>query len=130
MSTKPKRPAPAEGGQERASPFAALAGLRDRVPEAPAAPATCAVQTPRDRTFAGKIVVARTRKGRGGKTVTTIDGIAAPAEQLELIARELRQALGVGTSVEDARIVVQGDQSARVRSLLEARGASRIVIGS
>src|SRR5690606_31406947 len=59
----------------------------------------------------GKIVVRRSRKGRGGKTVTLVQGVDGGVEEL---ARRLRKALGCGTSVDDGEIVVQGDQVARV----------------
>ena len=122
----PKPPKPAA-----ASPFAALAGLRERLPEAPPGADPAPAPLPAiDRTYGGKIVVARTKKGRGGKTVTTVAGIAAQGARLEKIAKELRQALGCGASVEDDVIVVQGEQAPRVRAFLEAKGAKRVVIGS
>lgn len=115
--------------QKPASGFASLAALRDAVPEGPAEVPPPAAEAPRDP-FSGKIVVARTRKGRGGKTVTMISGIRAGAARLDEIARELRQALGCGAVAEGDRIVVQGEQQARVRSFLESHGAGRIVMGT
>lgn len=112
------------------SPFASLAALKDALPPGtPAAPAE--EHAPRGPDpFAAKITVAKTRKGRGGKTVTTITGIAAGEGALEGIARELKHALGCGAAVEDGTIVVQGEHGPRIRSWLEARGAKRVVIGS
>ncbi len=113
-----------------ASPFAALAALKESLPEgmrrAEAAPAAPAV----DRRFVGKIVVAKSRKGRGGKTVTTVRGIDATGEALDSIARELKKALGCGASVENGEVVVQGEQEPRVAAWLEAQGARRVVIGT
>jgi translation initiation factor 1 len=106
----------------------ALAVLKDALPPGPppAAPAPARGPDP----FAGKIVVAKTKKGRGGKTVTAIDGVALRGDALAALARELAKALGCGASVEGDRIVVQGEQQERVRALLEARGARRVVIGA
>lgn len=117
------------------SPFAGLAALREVLPAAPAAaPAPAPAPAPaaavgRDG-LGGKIVVARTRKGRGGKTVTVVSGITARGAALEELARELRQALGCGAVVEEDRILVQGEQEPRVRAFLESRGARRVVIGT
>jgi len=124
MSSK-DNPAKASG-----SPFAALAALKESLPEGTPRSAP-AVTTPAvDRRFAGKLVVAKTRKGRGGKTVTTVRGIDATGEALESIARELKKALGCGASVESGEIVVQGEQEGRVASWLESQGARRVVIGT
>lgn len=111
--------------------FASLAALREALPPGPeiAPEPAKAEETERDP-FGGKIVVARTRKGRGGKTVTMISGIRAGAARLDEIARELRQVLGCGAVAEGDRIVVQGEQQARVRSFLESHGAARIVMGT
>jgi translation initiation factor 1 len=111
------------------SPFAALAALRDSLPEGPRKE-TPKEPEPANTAFADKVVVARSKKGRGGKVVTTITGVRGDARALETMAHDLRKALGCGATVEDAVIVVQGDQAARVRTFLEARGARRVIIGS
>ena len=77
-----------------------------------------------------KLVVAKSKKGRGGKTVTCVRGIAAPDAQLEAIAKQLRQALGCGSSVEGGEVLVQGEQIERVAQWLRERGAKQIVIGT
>lgn len=117
--------------KKSSSPFAKLAALRDALPAGPEAtpreqPAPADPRSP----FAGKIVVAHTRKGRGGKTVTTIEGVRGDARFRDDLARELKRALGCGAAVEGDRIVVQGEQLARVKSFLEARGARRVVLGT
>lgn len=79
---------------------------------------------------AGKIVVRRERKGRGGKTVTLVTGIDRPAAALQSIAKALRKALGCGATVEGTTIVVQGDQTERITEWLTANGATRVVRGA
>ena len=79
---------------------------------------------------ATKIVLRRETKGRGGKTATVVEGIKRPPSALERIARDLRQALGCGASVEGDTIIVQGDMSARIEPWLVARGAKKVVIGN
>ena len=76
------------------------------------------------------MVISRERKGRGGKTVTVVRGVLLQGAMLEDFASEMRRALGTGGSVEDALIVVAGDQVQRAAAWLRARGASRIVIAN
>ncbi|MBX7193829.1 MAG: translation initiation factor [Sandaracinaceae bacterium] len=111
------------------NPFSKLAALKDSLPEGEKVAPTAA-PPPIDRRFANKLVVAKSRKGRGGKTVTAIRGLEAHGEQLEAIARELKKALGCGASVEDGEVLVQGEQEKRVAAWLEAQGAKRVVIGT
>lgn len=111
------------------NPFAKLAALKDALPEGEK-PKEAAKPAVVDRRFANKLVVAKSRKGRGGKTVTAIRGIAGTPDQLEEIARDLKKALGVGASVEDGEVLVQGEQEKRVAAWLEAQGAKRVVIGT
>jgi translation initiation factor 1 len=79
---------------------------------------------------ATKLVVRRERKGRGGKTATVIEGIRVSPSALERIARDLRRALGCGASVEEGRLVVQGDLVARVERWLVEHGAPKVVVGN
>ena len=74
-----------------------------------------------------RAVLQRTRAGRGGKTVTIVRGVEA--EHLDEAARTLKKALGVGATVEDDGVVVQGDQVERLRTWLDKAGVSKIVGG-
>lgn len=113
------------------SPFASLAALKDALPAGTPPPQESAKEAPRGPDpFAAKITVAKTRKGRGGKTVTTIAGLGGGEGVLEGIARELKHALGCGAAVEERTIVVQGEHGPRVKAWLEGRGAKRVVLGS
>ncbi len=115
--------------QKPSSPFAALAALRDALPAGPApSPATTPVAETPAASLGDKLVVSRSKKGRGGKTVTTIAGVTESLR--EALAHDLRKALGCGATVEDGLVVVQGDQTARVRTLLEARGVRKVIVGS
>ncbi|MFU8805298.1 MAG: translation initiation factor [Bradymonadaceae bacterium] len=76
-----------------------------------------------------KIVLRRERKGRGGKTVTLVEGLEGLDERgRDELAKRLRKALGCGTSVEGTKIVVQGDQSERLEGLLRDEGVKKIVV--
>ena len=127
MSRKPK--IPTDGAPPLSSnPFASLQGALGDLPpgERVAEPeARAPAKMPQ-----GKIVLRREKKGRGGKTATVIEGLALAHDALEELAQELRRSLGCGAHVEDATIVVSGAQAERIRELLMARGATRIVIGN
>jgi translation initiation factor 1 len=73
-----------------------------------------------------RVVLAMTRKGQGGKTVTVLSGTGLAAEELEVAARELKRTLGVGARVEDEGIVVQGDQRERLRPWLARQGVREV----
>jgi len=70
----------------------------------------------------GYVRVRRESKGRGGKMVTVLIGVPLAAADLATFAKELRRRFGVGGSVKDHDIELQGDHSDRVVPLLQARG--------
>ena len=72
------------------------------------------------------IRLKRERKGRGGKTVTLIEGLELPANELKLLAKAVRKAMGSGAKVEGEIIVVQGDIGERLMPWLEGEGATRV----
>jgi len=114
------------------SPFAKLAALRDTLPQGPtprAQPEPAPEKPKQAEDLGDKLVVSRSKKGRGGKTVTTIAGVRDAATR-DTLAGELRRALGCGASVDDALVIVQGDQVPRVCALLEARGVRKVVVGT
>lgn len=99
-------------------------------PQTPAATTTAGTTKANAYTRADKLVVRRERKGHGGKTVTRIEGLRGTATELEAIAKELKRALGCGATVDGNDVLVQGDQSDRVVTLLQARGANKVIVGS
>ncbi len=62
------------------------------------------------------------KKGRGGKTVTVVDGLPRNASFLSALAKELKRACGTGGTVASGCIEIQGDQRERLRPLLRSRG--------
>jgi translation initiation factor 1 len=70
-------------------------------------------------------IVAKLRmekKGRGGKTVTVVDGLPNNAAFLKDLCQELKRACGTGGAVADRAIELQGDLRDRVRDCLAAKG--------
>ena len=58
------------------------------------------------------------KKGRNGKIATIIEGFVIPQEEVEDIARKLKQKLGVGGSVRDGEILIQGNHLDKVKDFL------------
>lgn len=78
-----------------------------------------------------KVVIRCERKGRGGKTVTLIEGLEGMSvEEISQWAKKLRKAFGVGSAVEESVIVMQGDQMERLEKWLQDAGVKRVVRGN
>lgn len=74
----------------------------------------------------GVVRVARESKGRGGKTVTLVRGLALDADALAALGKRLRSACGSGGTVKDGVVEVQGDHAERVIAWLSAEGFSNV----
>ncbi len=70
----------------------------------------------------GVVRVQRETKGRGGKAVTLVRGLALSAPELVALAKQLKAACGSGGTVKDGNLEVQGDHVDRVMALLRAQG--------
>jgi translation initiation factor 1 len=70
----------------------------------------------------GVVRVSRQTKGRGGKSVTVIKGLALDATALALLGKQLRTACGSGGTVKDGVIEVQGDHCELVIETLRTHG--------
>lgn len=70
----------------------------------------------------GVVRVARQTKGRGGKCVTLVKGVALDADALAALGKQLRAACGSGGTVKDGAIEVQGDHCELVMQVLERLG--------
>lgn len=62
------------------------------------------------------------RTGRGGKTVTVVDGLPRNAAFLKELCQDLKRAAGSGGAVRDGAVELQGDLRERVRDFLVKRG--------
>jgi translation initiation factor 1 len=70
----------------------------------------------------GNVKVSRESKGRGGKTVTLVKGLALDAIALALLGKQLRGACGSGGTVKDGVIEIQGDHCDLVMEALKKQG--------
>lgn len=62
------------------------------------------------------------KNGRGGKTITVVKGFVGQDEDLKSLAKSLKTKCGVGGSVKDGDVIIQGDLKEKVVSLLLAMG--------
>lgn len=70
----------------------------------------------------GVIRISLDRKGRGGKTVTVVTGLAGSEDDLKLLAAELKRRCGTGGTLKDRIIEIQGDHRDLLMELLQAKG--------
>ncbi len=70
----------------------------------------------------GIVRVMRDRKGRGGKTVTVIDGMMGSEAELTTLAQQLKKLCGSGGTVKDGNIEIQGDHCDKVQARLTGLG--------
>lgn len=69
-----------------------------------------------------KLRVKLETKNRGGKAVTLVDGFIGTADDLEDLAKKLKNFCGTGGSAKDSEIIVQGDQREKVLQWLLKNG--------
>lgn len=70
----------------------------------------------------GVVRVSRQTKGRGGKSVTLIKGLALDTVALASLGKQLRTACGSGGTVKDGVIEIQGDHCELVMNELKKHG--------
>ena len=130
---------PMDGGKALGqNPFAALSGAGlpsgpartdpgDRKPETgKQAPASGGGAT-KNR---GRVDVRRETGGRGGKTVTVVDGfVGIGLPEKEQLAKKMRAACGCGGTVKDGAIEIQGDQREKIAEILAAAGFRPVMAG-
>ena len=78
----------------------------------------------------GNVKVARQTKGRGGKCVTVVTGVAMDVMALAVLGKQLRAACGSGGTVKDGVIEVQGDHCDKVMEALQKQGLKPKRVGA
>jgi translation initiation factor 1 len=110
------------------NPFEALRSAGLPAPAAPPPAAPAAPKAPeRNR---GRVDITREKGGRGGKTVTVVDGFCGIGlPEKEQLVRRMRAACGCGGTVKEGRIEIQGDQRETVARLLAQAGFRPVFAG-
>ena len=110
------------------NPFAALAGLGASLPPAPDNLPE-AEQTGADAGAVEGSLKAQMqlrlyldRKQRRGKEATIVAGFTGTDEQLKALGKHLKSSCGVGGSVKDGEIIIQGNKREKVLELLLQEG--------
>jgi translation initiation factor 1 len=88
----------------------------------PIASCRCASKSAARPAGDGIVRVSRETKGRGGKAVTVVRGLALDDAGLVKLAQQLKTACGSGGTVKEGAIEVQGDHCEKVIALLQAQG--------
>ena len=105
---------------------------REGLPDAPPTEKASNTEEPEDinatthRNIGADLRLRVERKGRGGKTVTIIEGLALRGKERDAFTKRLRRAMGSGANFEGENIVVQGDIRDRLQPWLEKEGASNV----
>ena len=73
-----------------------------------------------------KVALQRQRAGRGGKTVTLVILPQDYKGDTAALAKELRKGLGCGSTIEDGKIVLQGDIADRAEAWFTKKGVAKI----
>jgi len=68
------------------------------------------------------LIVAIERKNRGGKTVTLVKGFTGSDDDLSELGKKLKTKCGVGGTVKEGEIIIQGEFKTRIADLLREWG--------
>ncbi len=69
-----------------------------------------------------QLYVSLDKKNRKGKKVTLVEGFKGSTEDLKLLAKDLKSKCGVGGSLSQDTILIQGDFRDRIQALLLENG--------
>ena len=108
------------------TPFAGL-----NIDGLPAEPEGQKASTSRKRPKSrGRVDIKRQTGGRGGKTVTVVSGfVGIGLPEKEMLAKKMQKSCGVGGTVKEGRIEIQGDKRAEVARILEEAGFRPVFAG-
>jgi len=67
----------------------------------------------------GTVYILRDRKGRGGKTVTVVEGYNGDAKAM---LKRLQKLCGSGGAVKNGHLEIQGDHRDKISAFLNAEG--------
>lgn len=68
------------------------------------------------------IRIRRESKGRGGKTVSIVDGLPLAEKELKILLKKLKARLGTGGALKNETLEIQGEHRDKLLLLLEKEG--------
>ena len=78
----------------------------------------------------GRVDIRRQTAGRGGKTVTVVSGfVGIGLPEKEQLAKQMQKTCGVGGTVKDGNIEIQGDKREEVARILASAGFKPVFAG-
>ena len=72
-----------------------------------------------------KLRICLEKKGRGGKPASIIRGWEGNEEDLKALGKEIKSKCGVGGSVKDNEIIIQGTNRDKIMEILKKKGYSQ-----
>ena len=73
-----------------------------------------------------QLYISLDRKNRGGKEVTLVEGFIGLDEDLKTLAKTLKSKCGVGGSMKNSEVMIQGNFVEKVYLLLTDMGYSKV----
>lgn len=77
---------------------------------------------PEDQFVAQQLEAHFSNKGRAGKTVTIIKGFEGEKTELKTLAKHLKNAVGVGGTIKNGEIIIQGNYRDKLMNILQEMG--------
>ncbi|MCS6287920.1 MAG: translation initiation factor [Nitrospira sp.] len=112
------------------SQFAALKNFKLPPTQSQHKPDQPALATPQLAKSRGRVDIIRQTAHRGGKTVTVVTGfVGIGQDEKERLAKEMQKACGVGGTVKEGRIEIQGDKRDDVARILTKAGFRPVFAG-
>jgi translation initiation factor 1 len=69
-----------------------------------------------------QLKVSLDKSGRAGKQVTVVSGFVGGSKDLDVLAKSIKSKCGVGGSVKDGSILIQGDLRDKIVDILTREG--------
>jgi len=76
-----------------------------------------------------RLIVGIERKNRGGKCVTIVKGFIGSDDDIEELGITLKKRCGVGGTVKEGEIIIQGEIKQKVASILQEMGYKVTISG-